>query len=121
MDAFEFYKTLLAEIAANFNTLDMSKIMSCFTDDVVVHYNDLTIVGARDLKAFLEPRYADLDNYCLEKKLRLVSGQSIGAEVRAEYTKKSSGERVVVRIHEFLDFDERKIKRWDYIGHVTVV
>ncbi len=121
MDAFELYQSLLTEIATKFNTLELPKIMSCFTDDVVVHYNDLTIVGAENLRAFLELRYADLSNYHLEKKLRLVSGQTIGAEVRAEYTKKSSGEKVIVRIHEFLEFDARKIKCWDYVGHVTVV
>ncbi|ROM90331.1 hypothetical protein BK658_26735 [Pseudomonas brassicacearum] len=120
MDLEKHYRSILKDIVDAFNKMELSSIMSCFTDDVVVRYNEHIIAGADSLRAFLLERYADLTEYKLEKTLRVFSADVAGVEVVARYTKKSSGERMIVRIHEFLEFEGRKIKRWDYVGHVAV-
>ena len=120
MDLDQHYRSVLQEIVDNFNKMEMSSIMSCFTDDVLVRYNEHVITGADNLREFLRERYADLSKYRVEKTLRVFSADVVGVEVVARYTKKSSGERMIARVHEFLEFEGRKIKRWDYVGHAVV-
>lgn len=119
-DLEKHYQSILKDIVDAFNTMELSAIMACFTDDVVVQYNELSVAGADNLRAFLQARYADLADYTLEKKLRVFSAHVAGVEVVARYTRKSSGERMIARVHEFLEFEGRQIKRWDYVGHATV-
>jgi hypothetical protein len=118
-DLEKHYQSILEDIVKTFNKMELSSIMSWFTDDVVVQYNDNLIAGADSLRDFLLERYSDITEYKLEKTLRVFSEKVAGVEVVARYTKKSSGERMIVKIHEFLEFEGRKIKRWDYIGHIT--
>ena len=88
MNLEQHYQLLLNQIVANFNSLELHRIMSCFTDDILVHYNDLTIHGSSDLNEFLGARYADLSDYRLEKKLRTATEHTIGVEATASYTEK---------------------------------
>jgi hypothetical protein len=113
------YQRLLDDIVATFNTLDMAAIMAWFTDDVVVRYNDIVLEGAGSLEAFLRPRYADLQDYRLDKRLRTVSGTTIGVEAQARFIQRSSGCHCTARIHEFLVFDGARIRQWDYVGHLV--
>lgn len=119
MNQEQHYRALLSDIVRKFNSLDLAQIMSCFTHDVVVRYNDLQMEGAETLQAFLGPRFSDLRDYHLEKTLRTVSGNTVGVEARARFVKRSTGEQCVTTIHEFLDFDGDYISRWDYVGHLT--
>lgn len=113
------YQLLLNEIVEKFNSMDVQRIMSCFTEDVQVRYNDVTIQGAASLREFLRPRYEDMRDYHLAKTLRTVSGNTVGIAATARFVRRSTGEHCVSRIHEFLDFDGDRISHWDYVGHVT--
>lgn len=119
-DLGEHYRTVLKKIVDVFNTMNIPSIISCFTEDVAVRYNGYLITGKEDLHAFLSERYADIIEYKLEKNLRVYSASVAGVELVAYYTKKTTGERITVRAHEFLEFEGNKIRQWDYVGHVAL-
>ncbi|CCJ73831.1 hypothetical protein BN137_3220 [Cronobacter condimenti 1330] len=59
----------VAAVCEKFRTLDMEIIMSCFTKEVTVNYNQLdTLRGKAALNEFLTPRYRVLGDYQLDKK-----------------------------------------------------
>lgn len=114
------HEARLAEVVRKFNSMELEQILSCFSEDVVTRYNGAApIIGKADLRSFLSGRYADICEYRLRKTIRLNDGDQMGVEAVAEYTRKSSGERVKVVIHEFLQFSGEQICRWDYIGQTV--
>lgn len=114
------YATTVVEIVRKFNTMELPNIMSCFAADVVTNYNGMTIMGSKALAEFLNGRYADISDYTLEKTIFLEAGNIVGVKATARYTRKSTGERVIALIHEFLQFDGNLISHWDYVGHNLV-
>jgi len=110
------FKPVLQSIAQRFASLDIDQIMSCFTQDVVVYYNQLpTIEGASALREFLAARYQGLADYEISKTIKIQKDNWLGVEVNAAFTK--DGQRSQSRIFEFLEFDGDKIKTWDYVGN----
>jgi len=105
----------LEHIRAEFESLDMDRIMACFTDDVVVQYNALPpIRGAIALRLLLSERYQHLEDYRLKKELRLIHGPLLTVAVEASFRKQ--GRSYCSRIIEILTVQDRQIARWDYVG-----
>ncbi|EOU9539010.1 nuclear transport factor 2 family protein [Cronobacter dublinensis] len=108
----------VAAVCEKFRTLDMEIIMSCFTKDVTVNYNQLdTLRGKAALNEFLTPRYRVLGDYQLDKKIVMEEGDRVCVEVRASYVNKNTQVAFQSRIFEILVFEENLISYWDYIGH----
>ncbi len=108
----------VAAVCEKFRTLDMEIIMSCFTKDVTVNYNQLdTLRGKAALNEFLTPRYRVLGDYQLDKKIVMEEGDRVCVEVRASYVNKNTQVAFQSRIFEILVFEENLISHWDYIGH----
>ena len=105
----------LEQVRIEFESLDVDRIMACFTDDVAVHYNDLPpIRGALALRLFLTERYQHLQDYRLTKELRLTQGPLLTVSVEAFFRKQ--GRSYCSRILEILTIQDRQIARWDYVG-----
>lgn len=69
------YYDRVSVVRDKFRTLDMKLIASCFTDDVVVKYNQLDVIhGKEALLSFLSPRYHMLSDYQLDKNILLTQG-----------------------------------------------
>lgn len=101
-----------------FRALDMATIMSCFSEQVVVNYNDLPRLSGRlELHEFLAPRYAKISNYELNKNVVLSSGNMVCVEVKASYTDRHSGINYRSTILEVLHFEGELISQWDYVGY----
>lgn len=101
-----------------FRTLDINEIASCFTDDVLVKYNQLEpISGKTALLAFLTPRYRILSEYQLDKNIVLTQGNEVCVEVYASYLNLENGKAYKSKIFEILHFQGELISRWEYVGH----
>lgn len=75
-----------------FNTLDIDAIVALFSEDVVVTYADRPLLRGREaLRAFIAPRYADLVDYRLSKRIRMEQGAWVGIEGEAQYRLASEG------------------------------
>ncbi|ACT08464.1 conserved hypothetical protein [Dickeya chrysanthemi Ech1591] len=112
------YEGRVRLVCEKFRTLDMNKIETCFTDDVIVHYNQLApIYGKNMLLDFLTPRYRLLMDYQLEKQIIVTEGNRVCVDVRAEYINKETGKRYKSKIFEILTFHGEAISQWDYVGH----
>lgn len=112
------YEARLRHVVEKFNTLNNKEMASVFTEDVVVHYNNLPEVqGMMGLRGFLRFCYADVTDYTLTKVLRMVDGSTVGVEVRALYRSKADGKRYLALAYEFLEFEGDLIRVWDYVGN----
>lgn len=117
----EYYHRV-SVVRDKFRTLDMKIIASCFTDDVVVKYNQLDVIhGKEALLSFLSPRYQLLSDYRLDKKILLTQGDSVCLEVIASYTNRESNKAYSSKIFEILTFNADLISRWDYIGNTEEI
>lgn len=66
-----------------FNTLDIDAIVALFSEDVVVTYADRPLLRGREaLRAFIAPRYADLVDYRLSKRIRMEQGPGSASRAR---------------------------------------
>jgi nuclear transport factor 2 (NTF2) superfamily protein len=111
------YQDVITEVVRKFNTLDYEQMLSCFTDDVVTHYNHFPeIRGKATLRGFVRRWYSDISEYALEKRIRTVQGNTVGIDAQATYRSKADGKRYRILFYEFLDFEGELISRWDYIG-----
>lgn len=112
-------------IVAVFNTLDIDAIVALFSENAVVAYTDCPPLHGRDaLRAFIEPRYADLVDYRLTKRVRLQQQAWVGIEGEALYRLRSEGpdgRQYRTRLFEFLEFRDDLISRWDYVGNTSLV
>ncbi|KAF3458902.1 nuclear transport factor 2 family protein [Ralstonia pseudosolanacearum] len=108
-----------------FNTLDIDAIVALFSEDVVVTYADRPLLRGREaLRAFIAPRYADLVDYRLSKRIRMEQGVWVGIEGEAQYrlaSEGADGSRYRTRLFEFLQFRDDLISRWDYVGNTSPV
>lgn len=113
------YQRVVEDIRNAFQSLDMNRILACFTDDIEVHYNDLPLMqGKESLKYFLSDRYRDMKNYQLSKRLRLIQDNELTVEVDAQFFKQ--GQVFRSRILEILTMQDKKIARWEYVGVQSV-
>lgn len=109
-------------IRDKFRTLDMSLIASCFTDDVVVKYNQLDVIHGKDaLLSFLLPRYEVLTDYQLDKEILLTQGDAVCLEVTASYINRDNNKAYRSKIFEILTFNGGLIARWDYVGNTEEI
>ncbi len=109
---------LIDSLVTHFSSLDIEQIMSCFSEGVLVRYNDLDpIKGKEALHRFLSERYAGIENYQLSKRLLAVSGNTLTVEVKATFSKE--GKLFESRILEVLEISEGKISEWNYVGYST--
>lgn len=116
------YSQRVTQVRDKFRTLDMSLIASCFTDDVVVKYNQLDVIyGKEALLSFLSPRYQTLSDYQLDKTILLTEGNSVCLEVIASYINSESKKAYRSKIFEILTFNGDLISRWDYVGNTEEI
>lgn len=116
------YSERVSVVRDKFRTLDMDLIASCFTDDVVVKYNQLDIIyGKEDLLSFLSPRYQVLSDYYLDKEILLEQGDTVCLEVIASYINRANGKEYKSKIFEILTFNGDLISRWDYVGNTEEI
>lgn len=108
----------VSAIRDKFRTLDMRLISSCFTDDVVVKYNQLDVIhGRKALISFLLPRYQVLSDYQLDKKILLDQGDAVCVEVIASYVNRDNSNAYRSKAFEILTFNGELISRWEYVGN----
>ncbi|MGP2502515.1 nuclear transport factor 2 family protein [Pantoea ananatis] len=112
------YLGRISAVRDKFLTLDMNLIASCFTDNVVVKYNQMqTIYGKENLLSFLSPRYKVISNYHLDKEIVLEQGDTVCVEVNATYISLENRKSYKSKIFEVLTFNGDLISRWDYVGN----
>ncbi|CND48174.1 nuclear transport factor 2 family protein [Yersinia pseudotuberculosis] len=116
------YYDRVSVVRDKFRTLDMKLIASCFTDDVVVKYNQLDVIhGKEALLSFLSPRYHMLSDYQLDKNILLTQGGTVCLEVIASYINRENGKAYRSKIFEILTFNGDLISRWDYVGNTEEI
>ncbi len=116
------YSVRVSVVRDKFRTLDMKLIASCFTDDVVVKYNQLDVIhGKEALLSFLLPRYQVLSDYQLDKKIILTQGDTVCIEVIARYINRENSKAYRSKIFEILTFNGDLISRWDYVGNTEEI
>ncbi|WON77780.1 nuclear transport factor 2 family protein [Serratia sp. UGAL515B_01] len=116
------YYDRVSVVRDKFRTLDITLIASCFTDDVVVKYNQLDVIhGKEALLSFLSPRYHMLSDYQLDKKILLTQGGTVCLEVIASYINRENGKAYRSKIFEILTFNGDLISRWDYVGNTEEI
>ncbi|WP_145566629.1 nuclear transport factor 2 family protein [Yersinia aleksiciae] len=116
------YYGRVSVVRDKFRTLDMTLIASCFTDDVVVKYNQLDVIhGKEALLSFLSPRYHILSDYQLDKNILLTQGGTVCLEVIASYINRENGKAYRSKIFEILTFNGDLISRWDYVGNTEEI
>lgn len=116
------YYERISAVRDNFRTLDMKLITSCFTNDVVVKYNQLDIFyGKEALISFLTPRYKILSDYQLDKHILLIQEDAVFLEVIARYINLENSKAYRSRIFEVLTFNGDLISRWDYVGNTEEI
>lgn len=107
-------------IVAKFETLDLSIMMECFTDDVAVDYAGYGKLNGKDaVREFLGGRYASLSQYSLKKIARCVTGNVVGIDATVSFLDGSDGTRKSGRAFEFLTVRDGKICRWDNVSIYT--
>lgn len=112
----------VSDVRDKFRTLDMNLIASCFTDDVVVAYNQLDVIcGKEALISFLSPRYRILSDYQLDKKIILTQEDTVCVEVTASYINRENNKAYKSKIFEILTFNGDLISRWDYVGNTEEI
>ncbi|SUP81017.1 nuclear transport factor 2 family protein [Yersinia wautersii] len=116
------YYDRVSVVRDKFRTLDMKLIASCFTDDVVVKYNQLDVIhGKEALLSFLSPRYHMLSDYQLDKNILLTQGGTVCLEVIASYINRENGKAYRSKIFEILTFNGDLISRWHYVGNTEEI
>ncbi|MCA0943830.1 nuclear transport factor 2 family protein [Salipiger pacificus] len=107
-------------IVAKFETLDLSIMMECFTDDVAVDYAGYGKLNGKDaVRDFLASRYASLSQYSLKKIARCVTGNVVGIDATVSFHDGSDETHKSGRAFEFLTVRDGKICRWDNVSIYT--
>ena len=116
------YLELICEVRDKFLTLDVNLIASCFTDNVIVKYNQMNVIyGKSALLSSLSPRYQVLSNYHLDKEIILEQGDTVCFEVNASYINRENSKEYRSKIFGILTFSGDLISRWDYVGNTEEI
>lgn len=109
-------QTWIDEVVRRFNTVNVDAIMSCFDDDVLVDYaGEPPIKGRAALLAFMTPRYNRIRDYSLRKRVRCVTGRTVGIDATVVFTEAETDRRVKGRAFEFLMVRNGLIAAWDNV------
>jgi nuclear transport factor 2 (NTF2) superfamily protein len=107
-------RRLVKSVEEAFGGADVPRILSGFTDDVVIRFADVPeINGIPAAEKFLRARFARQRNYRLRKSLRALMDDIIGNYWEGEWEDAQTGEQMVGRGTEFWTMRHGKVAVWE--------